>query len=167
MNTFELIDLASSITVIAGVFFALLEFRNFKAARKREAALTLMQNFMSAEYNKIIPIVFDMPIGLSPDEIVKAMDGKANIFSFLSVFESLGVLVFHREISLDLADDYFSSPAQAAWMKLEPFIKQWREDNGRPVGWEWVEWLHDQMAKREQDEAPIPANIAHRHWKAN
>jgi len=165
MNVFSIIELITSLTVIAGVFFALLEFRNFKAARKRESALTLMQNFMSSEYNQLIPIVFDMPVGLSPKEIVKRMGGKGNIFSFLSVFESLGVMVYHKEISLDLVDDWFSSPSQAAWTKLSPYIKQWREENQRPVGWEWVEWLHDQMAKRERDGAPIPANIAHKDWK--
>jgi hypothetical protein len=165
MTLFSIIDLISSLTVIAGVIFGLLEFRNFKSARKREAALTLMQSFMSPEYNAVIPIVFDMPEGLSPDEIVKEMGGKANIFNFLSTFESLGVLVFHREISLDLADDYFSSPTLAAWRKLSPYILDWREKNQRPVGWEWVEWLHDQMAKRESKASPIPAQIAHKDWK--
>lgn len=120
MDFLTIIDLVSSLTVIAGVFFALLEFRNYKAAHKRESALTLMQSFMSPEYNEVIPIVFDMPEGLSPDEIVKAMGGKSKIFNFLSTFESLGVLVYHRVISLDLADDYFSSPVLAAWRKLGP-----------------------------------------------
>lgn len=166
MDFLTIIDLVSSLTVIAGVFFALLEFRNYKAAHKRESALTLMQSFMSPEYNEVIPIVFDMPEGLSPDEIVKAMGGKSKIFNFLSTFESLGVLVYHRVISLDLADDYFSSPVLAAWRKLGPFIREWREENERPVGWEWVEWLHDRMAEKESGSPAIPAYIAHQNWKA-
>lgn len=65
MENLTLIDLLTTITLIAGLIFAVVEVRHFRLSHKREAAITLMQSFLSSDYNNIIPLVFKMPEDLA------------------------------------------------------------------------------------------------------
>ena len=39
-------------------------------------------------------------------------------------WESLGVLVFRREVTMDLVDDFFSGPILISWQKLRVYSEE-------------------------------------------
>ena len=41
-----------------------------------------------------------------------------------ATWESIGVLVFHHEITLEVLDDFFSRPIVPSWNKLRPIWKR-------------------------------------------
>jgi hypothetical protein len=75
------------------------------------------------------------------------------------------VLVFRREISLDLVDDFFSGPITISWRKLRGYFLTEREEQHRETIGEWFEWLSDRLADQESLEPPAPAQIAHKDWR--
>src|SRR5437660_6413339 len=88
----------------------------------------------------------------------------AAVYLVSLTWESLGVLVYRREVTLDLVDDFFSGPLVISWQKLKIFSEEWRSTLNRETGNEWFHWLAERMLEREKNAPPIPAYVAHRHW---
>lgn len=87
------------------------------------------------------------------------------VYVFLATLERLGVLVYRREVSLDLVEDYFSGLIQGCWEKLGPYIEHVRAREGRNTLGEWIQWLYDRMEERERLAPPVPAHVVHRNWR--
>ena len=75
------------------------------------------------------------------------------------------MLVFRREVTLDLVDDFFSGPILLSWQKLKVYSEEWRRTLSRETGNEWFHWLAEKMMEREKFSPPVPAYIAHRTWR--
>ena len=78
--------------------------------------------------------------------------------------ESLGILVYRREITLDLIDDYFSGPITFGWRRLSRYMNDIRKESGRETMGEWFQWLAERLQERESKAPPVPANVAFRDW---
>jgi hypothetical protein len=83
----------------------------------------------------------------------------------LGQWESLGILVFHREVSLDVVDDFYSGTIRQSWRVLGKYVEELRRDVSRDTRWEWFQWLYERLAERESKVEPVPAHQAHRHWQ--
>ena len=77
-------------------------------------------------------------------------------------WESIGVLVFHNELTLDVVDDFFSGPNVLSWNKLRPYVEHLRQRYARDTWSEWFQWLAERMMERESKVPVVPAYIAHR-----
>lgn len=166
MTLSELIDLFTALTVLAGLGFAVAQVRHFRLAREREIALEMLRSYQTRDFAAASHIILDLPHGLSPQEVEDRLGDKMDlIFVFLATLESLGVLVYRREVSLDVVDDYFSGLIDICWQKLGPYIRYVRQRENRETLGEWIEWLHDRMAERERNTQVVPAHIAHRDWR--
>lgn len=82
--------------------------------------------------------------------------------SLLGTWESLGILVFHGEVDLNLVDDFYGGPVVQSWQKLSGLVEDVREETGRQTSWEWFQWLAERMIEREREAPPIPAHVEHR-----
>lgn len=165
MENLSILDIITAVTLISGLILVVVEVRHFRLAHKREAAITLMQSFLSSDYNNVVPIIFKMPDDLSHDEVIGYLGDEAKIFNLLSTIESIGILVYQREVSLELVGYFFSSPITETWQKLKNYIEQIREDTGYAEAWEWVQWIYEQMEKQRQTAALVPAYIKYKDWE--
>lgn len=113
-----------------------------------------------------ILLLDQMPDGLTVADINALPDTQAEaIVGLLGVWESLGILVFQGEVSIDVVDDFYSGTIRQSWRKLNRYVEELRSDTGRDTRWEWFQWLAERMAERESSAPPIPAHIAHRNWR--
>jgi hypothetical protein len=92
-------------------------------------------------------------------------DGADDVFMLGLTWESLGVLLFRREVSLDLMDDLFSGAIIISWRKIHVFVEEDRRITQRDTVWEWFQWLAERMSEREKSVPPVAAHIAHRSWR--
>jgi hypothetical protein len=83
----------------------------------------------------------------------------------LGTWERLGVLVYRREIDLELVDDAFSGPIVQSWQKLGSYVHEFRTHIQRDTAFEWFQWLAERMMERETSAQPLPAYVAHRDWR--
>lgn len=84
----------------------------------------------------------------------------------MTTWESIGILVFHNELTLDVVDDFFSGPIVVSWRKLAPCVEEIRAELHRDTVFEWFQWLAERFIEREKSSAPVPAHVAHRDWRA-
>ncbi len=154
-----------SIAVVIGVGFAMLQVRQYRRDKHREAALELMHSFQTPSFAKAMNMVYNMPDGLSKEEIENHSGNKFHlVYALMTTWESLGILVFRGEVELDLVDEFFSGPIKISWRKLQGHVLGERELLGRDTIEEWFQWLTERLAERESVKARVPAHIAHKHW---
>ncbi|PYM02310.1 MAG: hypothetical protein DMF19_03570 [Verrucomicrobia bacterium] len=167
MDISTLANLINAIAVTAGVIFAAAQIRQYRQRRQRDAMLELVRSFQSPAFTAALRRVLSLPDGADAAKIREVLgpDGEDAVYLVSLTWESLGVLVFRREVTLDLVDDFFSGPLVISWQKLRVYSEEWRRTLNRETGNEWFHWLAERMLEREKTSPPIPAYEAHRNWR--
>ena len=165
MQLSVIIDIISVSVLILGLVFGLIQLRQYRLSQNREASLHLLNSFQTTDFLHGIWIIQELPAGLSKKEIEERVGSDIRlILLVISNWESLGILVFNREITIEMVDDAYSAPIIVSWQKLEKYITDMRNDLKRNTPFEWFQWLVDRMKEREKLNPPVPAYIAHRDW---
>src|SRR5213082_1529694 len=144
MDISTLANLINAIAVTAGVIFAAAQIRHYRQRRQRDAMLELVRSFQSPAFTAALRRVLSLPDGADAANIreVLGADGEDAVVYLVSLtWESLGVLVFRREVTLDLVDDFFSGPLITSWQKLNVYSQEWRRILKPDTGNEWFHWL--------------------------
>jgi hypothetical protein len=167
MDIGTLANLINAIAVTAGVIFAAAQISYYRQRRRREAMLELVRSFQSPAFTSALRRVQSLPDGVDTDRVRKVLgpDGEDAVYLVSITWETLGVLVFHREVTLDLVDDFFSGPILLSWQKLKVYSEEWRRTLKRETFNEWFQWLAEKMMEREKLSPPVPAYIANRTWR--
>ncbi len=167
MDISTLANLINAIAVTAGVIFAAVQIRQYRQRRQRDAMLELVRSFQSPAFTAAYRRVLSLPDGADAAKIREVLgpDGEDAVYLVSLTWESLGVLVYRRQVTLDLVDDFFSGPLVISWRKLKVYSEEWRRTLNRETGNEWFHWLAERMLEREKTVPPIPAYVAHRHWR--
>jgi hypothetical protein len=167
MDISTLANLINAIAVTAGVIFAAAQIREFRRQRRRQSMYTLVQTFQSADFTKALRRIIDLPDNLDRAAIRAEVgpEGEDAIYFVTTTWETIGVLVFQKELTLDLVDDFFSGPLIISWQKLARYLEDVRRDWNRETLFEWFQWLAERMIEREKSSNPVPAHIAHRDWR--
>ena len=165
LSTFA--NLINAIAVTAGVIFAAVQIRHYRQRRRRDAMLELVRSFQSPAFASAFRRVILLPDGATKTQVTELLgtDGEDATHVVGLTWESLGVLVFRREVTLDLVDDFFSGPISISWRKLSRYVFEQRVVLDRETAFEWFQWLAKRMIEREKQTPPVPAHIAHRDWK--
>jgi len=168
MDISTLANLINAIAVTAGVIFAAAQIREFRRQRRRQSMYTLVQTFQSADFTKALHRIIDLPDNLDRAAIRAEVgpEGEDAIYFVTTTWETIGVLVFQKELTLDLVDDFFSGPLIISWRKLARYLEDVRRERHRDTLFEWFQWLAERMIEREKSSAPVPAHVAHRDWRA-
>ena len=166
MSIEEMFQIVEAIAVVVGVGFAMVQVRQYRRDKHREAALELLHAFQTPAFARALNIVYSMPDDLSKAEVEKRVGDEFHlVYAMTTTWESLGILVHRGEIDLYLIHDFFSGPILVSWRKLENYINGERAEVGRDTINEWFQWLKERIEEMESDAPATPAHIAHKEWK--
>lgn len=166
MDISTLANLINAIAVTAGVIFAATQIRDYRKQRKRDSMLSLVRSFQNPTFAKGLRRVVELPENATADEIRRILgpDGEDLIVHVSATWETIGVLLFHGELTIDVIDDFFSGPILISWRKLLPYTTDLREQYQRETWSEWFQWLAERMMERESKTPAVPAYVAYRNW---
>jgi hypothetical protein len=161
-----LANLINAIAVTAGVIFAATQIRDYRRQRKRDSMLSLVRSFQSPAFARGLRRIIELPDDASAEEIREILgpEGEDLMVHVTATWETIGVLLFHGELSIDIVDDFFSGPILISWRKLLPYTTAIRQQYNRETWSEWFQWLAERMMEREKNIPPVPAYVAHRDW---
>ena len=166
MTVAVVLQTIATATFVAGAIFAAVQLLLARRSREREGALEILRFFHTPDFARALRLMYDLPPGLPREEIVRRLgDDMALVEAMMLSWESLGVLVFRRELDLSLVDDFVSGAIVLSWRKLDRYVREEREVRGRATLLEWFQWLAERMIERETATPPVPAYEAHRDWK--
>jgi hypothetical protein len=159
------VDIISTIAIVIGVVFGLIQLRHYHQSRARDSALFLLNSYQTEEFLHGVWEILSLPDGLTKKEIEERVGDEIKlVYLVMSTWESIGILVFNREVALDMVDDAFSGPLTISWQKLQSYVSGIREEQHRETMFEWFQWLAERMIDREKGAKPIPAHIAYKNW---
>jgi len=162
-----ILSIFSTSAIVAAGIFAGVQLRLYNKQRARESALQLVHSFRTPEFLRAVNLVFDLPEGLSKKELEDRLgDNLVDVLVMFGTFESLGILVYRREIDIQLVEDFFSGIIILSGRKFAKYLVEVREAGKRQTYYEWAQWLYEQLEKREMSNPAVPSYIAFRDWKA-
>lgn len=167
MDLKTLLALITTTFIVAGGIAGLLQLQHMHKQRARESALQMLHSFRTPEFLLAADLVVTLPEGLSKKEIDERLGERiTSILMLFGTFESLGVLVYRRDIDIRLVEDFFSGVLVLSGRKLQRYLDEMRALGGRETYYEWYQWLYEQVEKREREAPATPAFVAHRDWRA-
>ena len=164
MDISTLVNLVNALAVTAGVIFAAVQIRHYRQRQRHDAMLELLRSFQNPAFASALRRMNSLPDEASREQIRELLgpDGEDAVFLVGLTWETIGVLVFRREITLDLVADFFSGSVSISWRKLRAFVEEDRRFVERDTVWEWFQWLAERMIEREKKSPRTPAHLAHR-----
>src|ERR1700730_7962697 len=129
MGLSTLANLINAIAVTAGVIFAATQIRDYRRQRRRDSMLALVRSFESPTFAKALRRGIELPDDTSADQIRETLgpEGEDLIVHVTATWETIGVLLFHGELTIDVIDDFFSGPILISWRKLLPYTLDLRK----------------------------------------
>jgi hypothetical protein len=160
-------NLINAAAVAAGVVFAVTQLRDYRKQRRREAMLELIRSFQNPAFARSLHRINSLPDGANLPAILERLgpDAMDDVFLVGLTWESLGVLVYRREITIELVEAFYSGMLTITWRKLHRFAEEDRQYLQRDTVWEWFQWLAERMKERELRSPAVPAHLAHRNWR--
>jgi hypothetical protein len=161
--TIEMISIVvAAISVVIGVINSIIVSR--RAAKTAQTTLEtrqaqffmqIFEQFHEPEfYNKLADFLTwnwkdydDYMKKYGPEKNPKAWYSSGSVAAF---FEGIGVLVYQNLIDVDLVGELMSRHVIRFWEKMEPISKEMRRRFNLPRIDEKIEYLYNEMVKREQ-----------------
>jgi hypothetical protein len=163
MGLSTLANIITALAILVGVVFAATQIRAYRKQRRRDAMLRLVQSFQNPPFVKGLRRIIELPDGASAQKIREILgpEGEDVVAHVTATWETLGVLLFHNEVTLDIVDDFFSGPILISWWKLLPYVTDLRERYQRDTWSEYFQWMAERMMERESRTPVVPAYRAH------
>ena len=166
MTITVILQAIATATFVAGALFTIGQLRLARRAREREVALEIFRLIQTPDFVKALRLVFDLDLGLSRAEVEARLGADIHhVYAMMLSWESLGVLVYRRQLDLQLVDDFVSGSVLLTWRKLERYVMEERAARGRETLLEWFQWLAERMIERESKVPVVPAYRAHADWR--
>src|SRR6058998_4418704 len=145
-----MLQAGATATFLAGAAFTMVQLRHARRSREREVALQIVRLIQTPDFARALRLMYDLEPGLSREQVERRLGPDMNfVYSMMISWESLGVLVFRRQLDLQLVDDFVSGSLLLSWRKLERYVKEERAARGRETLLEWFQWLAERMIDRE------------------
>jgi hypothetical protein len=144
--------------------FGVLTIRQWQRSRYLSAAAELVRTMQTAEFTRSIARIVELPENIDPDTVLADRDLMHAFYAVSHVFESLGVLVYHRLLPLHLVDHLCGGYLRASWKRMKPFVLTRRETLGAMFG-EWFQWLAERIEKYPAPGKDVGAAIAFADWR--
>ena len=167
METYTIFDILSKAAIIAAGIFAAIQLVQIKRQRSRESALQLLNSVQTPELIEAMNIVYGMPLGLTKQEIeIHLGDKLPKVMHMHMQLESIGLLVFKKEIKLELVTEFIRGPILLFWGSMKNYFFEFRKTKNDENYGEWVQWLAEQVENKEFKKSTKPAHIAYKNWKS-
>lgn len=161
------VDILTTVTLISGLFFAAFEWRRSRVESRRQAQILLLRSFDSPAFANAMRQILDLPDDLSRSQIEAALskDGMDLLWYYQGVMESLGFLVFNREIDIRIVDQTLGGPVILTWRRLRQYADDVRREMDRETMYEWYQWLAERLETLEREEGRTPAHVRENDWR--
>jgi len=122
--------IVTSVSIIVGVIFTLLEIRHFNQTRKTEIIMKIYERFGSREIVEAMNRVGGSKFENFTDYSKKY--GLTDITQIAVLFDGIGVLLEQNLIDITMVDQLFGTTVYILWEKIQPVLVAMREGLHEP-----------------------------------
>lgn len=162
----NLAEIFGAVTVIAGLFFALTQLREFKRQRRDAIAAELMRSFYNPELARAVQLIRKLPDGVGAAELRgRGTDHEAAAILVCTTYETMGLLVFRGIAPFSMVRELTGGLAVTMWRKLGLWLDDMRTELDQPSWAEWFQWLAQRLDEARTEDPWRPAFERHADWK--
>lgn len=158
-------NLVSAITVLTAVTLGSLQIRQMSKTRALFTSTELVHAMLTPDFTRSVRIVIALPDHADPALIANNPENLSAVLQLSHVFESIGVLVYHRILPLHLVDDLMGGYVRQVWRKVRPHVEVRRREMDTVSYAEWMQWLAERMDEHPSPGKTLGAHVAHRKWR--
>ena len=167
MDLATIANVATALTLIAGVGFGLVEAQRSRRARQERATFAAVQAILTPEWMKSMVVVHNIPDGSSASDIEADRRVLDATHAVGVILEGLGYSVYAQLVPLQVVGDLLGGTVRLAWRKLLPYVEEERRRSGSQKTFEWFQWLAVQLERYSPGKTSLQvgAQEAYRDWK--
>ena len=166
MDLNTLANLVTTIAVVLGVGFGLVELRRAGRDRRDRAAVEVVRSVQTQDIQRAVGIVMNLPDDADPDLIRRDPDLRDAAMLVYFACEMFGSFVFEGVVELHTLDRMVGGWVRSTWRRLRPWIEAEREENRNVNEGEWWQWLIGQLDANPDPGKSLGAHVAYREWRA-
>jgi alpha-L-fucosidase len=148
VDIYEISAVVAAIGVLIGVVYYILDMRHQMQVRQTDLIMGLYRDFGSIEFQGAF-WRFNAREYKDFDDYEKQY-GWAEAVAIGTFFEGIGLLLKRKLVDIKLVDDLFTTPVKVSWEKMKPIVYDSRRHWNSPAAYEWLEYLYNELKKREQ-----------------
>jgi hypothetical protein len=158
------VSVAPIVAVLVAIVFGSLTLLQWTRTRFLSAAAELVHTMQASEFTHSITIIMLLPEAAPAPLVLDNKENAAALYVVSHMFESLGVLVYHRLLPLHLVDHLIGGYVRASWRRVHPAMAVKRATFGATFG-EWYEWLYNRLEQYPAPGKDVGAMHAFKTWK--
>lgn len=162
----DVLGIVGSLSLLAGVIFAVVQIRQLHQQRRDAAVIELMRAFQAPRFVEAFYLLSKVPPGLSARELAamgKEYDEAALVM--VNIYETVGLLVFRRTVAFEAVRQVCGGILAASWRQLDRWVVDVRAEAGSDRFGEWFQWLVERVRERDAVAPSGPAHERHRNWR--
>lgn len=164
LQTGELLQIVTLITLLSGLVFGYLEVRHARRARSEKGALDVLGIAVNPDHIQASYAILELPEDASPDVILESPDLRSAANTLMVQYEYLGTLVYQRIVPLQTLDLLVGGIIRACWKRLHPYIEGQRQERNLPNVAEWFQWLAKRLEEFGRPEKAVGTHVAFKDW---
>ena len=136
-------SIVTTISIVVGVVFTLLEIRHLAQTRKTEVIMKIYERFGTREIIEAINRVGNAKFENIADYSKKY--GFTDISLIAELFEGIGVLLEQNLIDIKMVDSLFGPTINLLWVRMKPVLYAMREGLNEPFFFSHYEYLINRL----------------------
>ena len=147
MDLSTIANIATALTVLTAVGFGMIEMRRARRDREERAAFELIRSHMTPQWLRSAVIVQGLPVDANAEQIENNPQVLEAVHSIGLILEAIGYAVFIGIVPLRMVDQFMGGIVRVASNRMRRYIEFERARSGSQKGWEWFQWLSEQIER--------------------
>ena len=145
MDLATALNIITTVAVVVGVSFGLIELRQALRNRRDLAAVDIVRTVQTQEVRRAVERVLKLPDDVDPNVIRGDADLLEAALAVDSACEMWGSMVYEGVVDHHMLDRMVGGWVRGTWSRLRPWVQAERLANQNPNVGEWWEWLNDRL----------------------
>ena len=158
----SLVDIVSTIAVVVGIWFAVIQLRQSNIQRRDHAAVDIVRTVQTQEVRQAVRLVFTLPNDADPALVNDNKEIFNAALAVDSACEMWGSMVFEGVVDHKMLDRMVGGWIRGTWARLHVWVEQERAAAGNQNVGEWWQWLFELLESDPDAGKQVGAHIAYR-----
>lgn len=164
-NGFELsaaLNLVTTLAVVLGVVFALVQLRQATRLRRDYAAVDIVRTVQTQEVRSAVGRILKLPDNVDPETIRNDPVLLKDALAVDSACEMWGCMVYENVVDHRMLDRMVGGWVRGTWRRLGRWVEAERAATRIPNVGEWWQWLYERIESDPDPGKAVGAHIAYR-----
>lgn len=156
------LNLVTTLAVVIGVIFGLIQLRQAARARRDHAAVDIVRTVQTQEVRLAVAKILQLPDDVAPEIIRNDPALLAAALAVDSACEMWGCIAYEKVVDHRMLDRMVGGWIRGTWRRLGRWVEAERIDTRNPNIGEWWQWLYDKIETDPDPGKALGAHISYR-----